>query len=306
MLISIVVNYMSLNQLSFSVYDCFTQERFGGNVGVIVWNAESLSTEQMQKVAREFNAPVTGYVTSNKNNLVSARFFMPNSEIAMCGHVTIGMFTDLVKNESKTYNSFTLDVNAGKIEVNVDKKNKTLPLVMFKLNLPIPVKIDLDILSIAKALQVDLKDICPLTPIGVFDTGLKHLFVNFLNKKQIIDISPNYDELKNICTMYGIQTIACFAFESSKHLKVIKIRDFCPSLGVNETPASGTTNGALAAYLLANKLIESKTQRIIANQGIEIGRPSKIITEIEIDAGQIKNLKVGGSAIENFFGKINI
>ncbi len=306
MLISIIVNNMSLNQLSFSVYDCFTEERFGGNVGVIVWNAESLSTEKMQKFAREFNAPVTGFVTSNKNKIVSARFFMPNSEIAMCGHVTIGMFTDLVKHESKIFNSYTLSVNARKIEVDVDKENEISPLVMFKLNLPIPIKIDLDILSITRALQVDLKDVSSLAPIGVFDTGLKHLFVNLLNEKKIIDISPNYEELKNICKIYGVETIACFAFENSKNTKVIKIRDFCPLLGVNETPASGTTNGALAAYLLKNNLIEAKSQHIISNQGHEIGRPSKIITEIEINAGQIESLKVGGSAVETFFGKINI
>ena len=89
---------MSLEKLPFSVYNCFTEMRYGGNIGAIVWNAENLSKKQMQTIATEFKAPVTGFVLNKQKKTISARFFMPTSEISMCGHVTIGLFTELTKN----------------------------------------------------------------------------------------------------------------------------------------------------------------------------------------------------------------
>ena len=77
-------------------------------------------------------------------------------------------------------------------------------------------------------------------------------------------------------------------------------------MGVNEVPASGTTNGALIGYLLKNKLINLKSQTLIAQQGLEIGRPSKIITKLEVSNGNIKSLKIGGSAVPSHYGYINL
>ena len=75
-------------------------------------------------------------------------------------------------------------------------------------------------------------------------------------------------------------------------------------MGVNETPASGTTNGALIAYLFKNNLIQKASQKIFANQGSEIGRPSKIISEIIVNDGLITNLKIGGTALLSYFGSV--
>ena len=45
-------------------------------------------------------------------------------------------------------------------------------------------------------------------------------------------------------------------------------------------------------------------QKIFANQGSEIGRPSKIISEIIVNDGLITNLKIGGTALLSYFGSV--
>ncbi len=296
---------MTIQELDFSVYDCFTEKRFGGNLGAIVWKAETLNDNQMQKIANEFNLPVTGYVLSNKKNTISARFFMPNAEIAMCGHVTIGIFTEIIKNQSGNLNNYKLLVPAGEININIEN-NINLPLVKFSLNLPKIIQIDPDLSSIVNALKINSSDVSSSSPIGAADAGLKHLFINLKNEELVQSLSPDFEHLLKLSKELKVQTIACFSFRNIDSPNVLKIRDFCPALGVNEVPASGTTNGALAGYLLMNNLIESKSQRIISYQGNEVGRPSKIISDIDVNNGNITKLFIGGTAVSSFSGKVKI
>ena len=293
---------MSLEKLPFSVYNCFTEMRYGGNIGAIVWNAENLSKKQMQTIAREFKAPVTGFVLNKQKKTISARFFMPTSEISMCGHVTIGIFTELTKNLNNGKYDYILDVPVGKMKVYVEKFSKKIQ-VMFDANLSKEIEVKVDLAELSKALKISKNDIILNTPVEVIDAGLKHLFINLSIKEKIQSLSPDFLSLKKLCKKNNIDTIACFAFTNSKTLK---IRDFCPSLGVNEVPASGTTNGALIGYLLKNKLINLKSQTLIAQQGLEIGRPSKIITKLEVSNGNIKCLKIGGTAVPSHYGYINL
>ncbi len=296
---------MSLEKLPFNVYSCFTEKRYGGNIGAIVWNAENLSKKQMQRLANEFKAPVTGFVVKKQNKKISARFFMPNSEIDMCGHVTIGLFTELSKNINNGKYDFLFDVPAGKTKIYVEKTEKNIQ-VMIGINLPKEIDVKVDLAELSEALQISKKNITSESPVGAIDAGLKHLFINLGSKDKIKSLSPDFESLKKLSKKNNIDTIACFALSDSKSFKTLKIRDFCPSLGVNEVPASGTTNGALIGYLLKNKLIYLKSQTLIAQQGLEIGRPSKIITKLEVSNGNIKSLKIGGSAVPSHYGYVNL
>ena len=82
-------------RLPLKIYDYFTSHRYGGNIGGIVFDAACLAGSEMQAIAREINAPVTGFVTSQGADVLEVRFFMPTAEIAMCGHVTVGLFDHL-------------------------------------------------------------------------------------------------------------------------------------------------------------------------------------------------------------------
>lgn len=69
---------------SYNLYqvDAFTNEKFTGNQAGVVLNADGLSEDNMQKIARELNLPNTVFVFSTEDNThdVHLRFFTPIRE----------------------------------------------------------------------------------------------------------------------------------------------------------------------------------------------------------------------------------
>ena len=58
----IFLRWRAAMKLSFHTLDVFTNRRFGGNPLAVVLDADDLSTEQMQTIAREFNLSETIFV----------------------------------------------------------------------------------------------------------------------------------------------------------------------------------------------------------------------------------------------------
>ena len=289
--------------LQVALYDCFTDQRFGGNIGGIVFNASNLETRQMMQIAREINAAVTGFVTGHIGNEVTIRFFMPGAEIAMCGHVTVGLFTHFAALQPDV-SDFVMKAPAGDIAVRVSRIGATAPSVMMNLSLPKPITGDVDLAALADALGIAQSALETRAPVAAADAGLKHLFVHLETLAEVQALTPDFQKLKDVSAANNVQTIGCFSMEAEAADATLHIRDFCPAVGVNEVPASGTTNGALAGYLVANGLIPASSQQISAEQGAEIGRPSRVMSEIAVEDGQVSDLWVGGQAVASLTGQL--
>jgi trans-2,3-dihydro-3-hydroxyanthranilate isomerase len=74
---------------------------------------------------------------------------------------------------------------------------------------------------------------------------------------------------------------------------------FAPSLGIPEDPATGSASGGLGAYLVQNRIVPATppTTHIISEQGIEMGRPSKIAIEVDGESGALTMIRVGGEVV---------
>jgi trans-2,3-dihydro-3-hydroxyanthranilate isomerase len=64
-----------------------------------------------------------------------------------------------------------------------------------------------------------------------------------------------------------------------------------------EDPATGSAAGPAIAYLVQNGVIASE-QRVIIEQGLEIGRPSQLYVRAKKANGRITDVHVGGYAVE--------
>jgi trans-2,3-dihydro-3-hydroxyanthranilate isomerase len=73
---------------------------------------------------------------------------------------------------------------------------------------------------------------------------------------------------------------------------------FAPLIGIIEDPATGSASGALGAYLLQHGVVEvAPLTEIIAEQGYEIERPSRILIQVESEDDAIQTVKIGGQAV---------
>ena len=288
--------------LPFFVYDCFTDTRFGGNIGGIVFNAGGLSVDDMQNIAREINAPVTGFVTDQKARNITARFFMPGAEIAMCGHVTVGLFSHLSTDRGD--GEFTLTCGAGKVTATVTTDAGALPTVMMQAALPSLKPANLSNPDLAEALGLPAKAFTPLNPPEIAEAGLTHLFVQLATAQAVDSLTPDFTKLTALSKACGVQTVACFAMLNSGPGHRLHIRDFCPAVGVDEVPASGTTNGALMGYLLRHGLLPDGAQTVLAAQGVKLGRPSLIRCETDAAKGTLTQVRIGGQAVASLQGTV--
>src|SRR4030042_2345154 len=76
----------------FSIVDVFAEEKYAGNQLAVVRNAQGLSSEQMQKIAREMNFSETTFVLSDapRDDGYDVRIFTPAAEVPFAGHPTLG------------------------------------------------------------------------------------------------------------------------------------------------------------------------------------------------------------------------
>jgi trans-2,3-dihydro-3-hydroxyanthranilate isomerase len=83
-------------------------------------------------------------------------------------------------------------------------------------------------------------------------------------------------------------------------------RMFGPGANVPEDPATGSACAALGGYLAMRALDRSGTQRWIVEQGFEMGRPSILDVEADVENGKIKAIRVGGNSVLVMEGTLRV
>src|SRR3954464_8904219 len=83
---------MTTRMLSYEVVDVFTDRAFAGNPLAVVLDADDLSTEQLQSIAREFNLSETSFPMKAEGEGADSRLriFTPMQELPFAGHPSVG------------------------------------------------------------------------------------------------------------------------------------------------------------------------------------------------------------------------
>jgi trans-2,3-dihydro-3-hydroxyanthranilate isomerase len=76
----------------------------------------------------------------------------------------------------------------------------------------------------------------------------------------------------------------------------LAVRMFAPGLGVLEDPATGSSNGCLAAYLARRRYFDEPSIAVDVDQGHEIDRPSRLHLRAR-DGGDEVTVEVGGGVV---------
>jgi len=79
----------------------------------------------------------------------------------------------------------------------------------------------------------------------------------------------------------------------------VHTRMFAPDLGIGEDPATGSASGGLGAYLIEHGIVPPTppTTYLVSEQGIELGRPSRILIEVDGGPGAVEMVRVGGEVV---------
>ena len=303
--------------LKFYQADVFTDEPFGGNPVAVVPDAQGLIDEELQKIAREMNLSETVFVVPPTDARAAAkvRIFTTKQEIPFAGHPILGTFYLLGRLKQVTLTepitSLFYECNIGvfPIELRVHK-GEILRVVMTQPKPEFLGKVDSPdgILEIAKALGMDKRAITDAKfPVEVVSTGLPVIIVPVRTLTAVRSIVPNPTAIIDLCARLGANGIMVFTTVTVDEFSTVHTRMFAPPIGIIEDPATGSASGALGAYLVQNGVVEvAITTEIIAEQGYEVDRPSRIIIQVESDDDVIQEVKVGGEVVMVIEGTITL
>ncbi len=293
---------MTASDRTLTLYDAFSEVPGGGSVAGVVGSASGLSSERMQQIATQVGAPATCFVTDLNARVVNVRFFSTLTEYPMCGHGTIAVFTWLVEEKGLEADpesvSWTLRTPEAMATVDVATRADGRPEVMLELEPTVAEPCPVGAAEVASLLGIEAGMIIEPLGLEVASSDFTHLVVQVDGLATIVGLSPDYAAITNLCRHIGADTLAVFTTETGDPGVTIRCRDFCPAVGTPEAAATGTTNRALACYLVRRNLAGTGTDNsvVIAAQGVEMARPSLIRTEVSMVDGLPTRLCVGGAA----------
>lgn len=304
-----------MSSVPFALYDAFSETAFGGSQAGIVSDAADLDQRTRQQIAAEIGAPATAFITACCEQSVSVRFHSPVTEYTMCGHGTICLMTRLVEQgvlawADKDRIEVDLCLPSSTSQVQIIRRADGRPEVFLDIAPPQLKQQKLDRQLLAGLLGLREQDFNQNRPLETACGDFVHLIVPLRNLDAMARITPDFRGLVHFCKQYGLQTIAVFCTQVEGVGSDVHMRDFCPAVGVAESAGAGTTNAALATYLIRHgilQLADGNGQIVVeAEQGIELERASSIRSVVTMSDGFISRLHVGGVATKIFDGELHL
>ena len=301
--------------LQFYQADVFTDTPFGGNPVVVIPDAEHLTDQEFQQIAREMNLSETVFVVppTDPAAIVKLRIFTPTKEIPFAGHPVIGTFFILSSLNTfplqEPMTRFLFECNIGVFPVELSVLNGQVEQVI--MSQPEPqflgtVDALQDLYDISQALGVTKANIVETQlPIEIVSTGLPVVIVPIRTLTAVKSIQRDLTGTGDICARLGVSGIMVFTLLTVEKWASVHTRMFAAPIGIPEDPATGSASGALGAYWIKHRVGEVEpTTEIIMEQGYEINRPSRLLVHVCSDNGMIQEIKVGGQAVLVAEGKL--
>jgi len=282
----------------FYIVDVFTENKYAGNQLAVFTEIGELSSDQMQKIAKEMNFSETTFILSReeRNKGYDVRIFTPENELPFAGHPTLGT-AYIIQREfiRKQAEKVTLNLKAGQIPVTFNYSRGEADILWMKqLNPVFGSNFDIEIISSVLSLSRD--EIDENFPVQSVSTGVPSIIVPLKNLDSVKRAKIAQDEYFKLVEDIEAKGILVFSPETYSDENKLNVRFFADYYGVPEDPATGSANGCLAAYLVRHLYFKSGQINIRVEQGYEIGRPSLLFLKAEKKDGEI-DVFVGGKVV---------
>ncbi|WP_254031958.1 PhzF family phenazine biosynthesis protein [Planktothrix agardhii] len=287
--------------MKFSIVDVFAEIKYTGNQLAVIWGdgVESLSDEEMLKIAQEMNYSETTFICDSEpdNGGYPVRIFTPKRELPFAGHPTLGTAYIISEEIIKTdVIQVILNLAVGQIPVNWKPEESGKKILWMRQNSPEFTHI-YDHKLLAPVLNLELSDFDPDYPIQEVSTGIPFIIVPLKTQSALRKAKVNLEYYTELIKRTIAKEIFIFCPETHYPKNQLCARMFAPALGITEDPATGSANGCLAGYLSHYRYFGSDQVNIRIEQGYEIDRPSLLLLKAE-KIGDLIQVEVGGNVIK--------
>ena len=283
------------------IYDAFSEIPGKGNPAGVVLNANKLTDNQMQNIAKELKFNETAFVVQDMNGNICIRYFTPGHEVPMCGHATIATMYAMTERGMKESGFTKIQTGAGMLEIEII--NNGCIRIGMQQNAYKEMEYHGEIDALAHVIGLKGSMIDDRYPIRYVNTGLWTLLVPIKKLSYFKDMCPHTENFPQVLNELNRSSIHPFCIETYNEKCQMHGRHFSsPFSGTIEDAVTGTASGAMGAYYQKYICSSKENQIISIEQGNEIGREG--LVEVEIPKDLSKPVKIYGTAV--FSGKRNI
>lgn len=272
----------------YRVVDVFADRPLEGNPLTVVLDADDLPAATMQRIAREANHSETAFVREPRNGAWPVRIFTPAVELPFAGHPVLGTAAVLMAERGAT-SPVVLDVPAGRVPVTRegDVYWMTQRPPEF-LNMAQPA-------FAARALGLDPLELDARAMPQAVSTGVPFLVVPVERLASLERAEFSLARLRDLLPRVGADLVCAFSTETRSEAD-LHVRCFTAAVGIPEDPATGSAAGCLAAYLAEHEFLGPGDVDVVAEQGLEIGRPSRLYLRAKREGASLA-ARVGGRVV---------
>ncbi|MQB42700.1 PhzF family phenazine biosynthesis protein [Rhizobium sp. ICMP 5592] len=293
---------------SFSVYDVFTDSRLAGNPLAVIFDAEGLSDEAMQAIAKEMNLSETVFVLPPQNaaHTASLRIFTPGRELPFAGHPTVGTAIALAERTHANHGGdidlvSVLDERVGPVRCAVRLRQQKASFAEFDLpRKSQQIHLPLDKADIANALSLKITEVGFENHVpSIWSAGVPFLLVpvHDVGAAERLEFDLQLWEKMVPFVDGALASAFIYCRGGVNHNAKFHARVFPVGMGIVEDPATGSAAAALSGAIHKFDQLPDGHHPIIIEQGVEMGRPSFIHLHIDVDGGEIANARIGGQAV---------
>jgi trans-2,3-dihydro-3-hydroxyanthranilate isomerase len=299
-------------QRRYITVDVFTDRAFGGNPLAVVLDAGGLSTAQMQAIASEFNYSETTFVLPPRDPAHDAqvRIFTVYAEIPFAGHPNVGTAFVLATQASKPPARLKFEEGAGLVSVDILQEDGrvvgaelTAPQRLIKLSQFSPEQAA----SIVSLSAVDIT--ADRHPPRIVSVGMPFLVVELSSRDALRRARAEPAAFARTFPCDGSDAVFLYTRDvpPGEMPCDLQARMFFPGAsGLTEDPATGSATVAAAALLADLSADRDGELKLRVGQGVDMGRPSLLLTRVRKENGVVVSAHVGGACVQMMEGSFRL
>jgi trans-2,3-dihydro-3-hydroxyanthranilate isomerase len=299
--------------LRYHLLDVFTSRPFGGNPLAVFPDAAGLTGETMQAIAGELGLSESIFLLppTRPGALRRARIFTPKMELPFAGHPTLGAAHLLVElgvapladGEAR----FAIEEEVGLVEL-VARRGEGGDLVCRLTAAQAPERgpAPPSRAELARLLGLDEGDLAADAEAAAVSAGVPFLLVPVASLAALGRARLDLDRWRELLSAAWAPHLALFSRRPEASDADLRVRMFAPAMEIAEDPATGAAAAAIAAWLAWSETARDGAFGWTIEQGVEMGRPSRIEIEADKRAGEVAAIRVGGAAVRVGGGELDL
>jgi PhzF family phenazine biosynthesis protein len=270
----------------YTQVDVFADRPGAGNPLAVVLDADGLTDEQMQAIAKWTRLPETTFVFPALSHDASyrIRMFSPRREVPFAGHPSVGTAHAVLEAGLASPRDGVLvqDGIAGKLPLRVTGEGATRTIAVRTPRASVR--------EIASADDPRLRDVLRTLPLGklppaLMDGGRRWWLAELENETALRSATPPWEAICALAQSTESMGLCAYA-RSDDPVYYLAVRAWVGAPAQFEDAASGAANATLAAWLASQNALPGGSGFYRISQGREVGHDAIIELTVD-DAGDV-------------------